>query len=181
VVTTQSEIVRFDSASGAAMATYDLAVPEGSFVSDADVDPSGCTIAIVMFPDILARGNICGPPSAWTTIRLPAVPPNTLHGVRYLHDGTLLVSAKTIDHLDRDGRLIRTYESGQDSSCLLDVDRSAGEAVLACGPYLLRLDLESGQRSARVQIRHGIAVGCITTIEPETPAIPHGRRRSVGH
>jgi hypothetical protein len=181
VVTTQSEIVRFDRASGAAVATYDLAVPEGSFVSDADVDRSGCTIAIAMFPDVIALGTICGPPSAWTTIRLPTVPPNTLSGVRFLHDGTLLAAAKTIYHLDRDGRLIRTYESGQDSSCVLDVDRSSDEAILACGLYLLRLDLESGQRSARVQIRHGIAVGCITTIEPETPAIPHGRRRSVGH
>ncbi len=182
VITTQSEVVRFDRASGAAVATYDLAVRDGSFVSDTDVDPSGCRIAIAMFPDILAYGTICGPPSAWTTVRLPTVPPNTLKGVRYLHDGTLLASAKSIYHLDLDGHLIRKYESGQDTSCLLDVDRSGGEAVLACGPYLLRLDLESGEVSARVQIRHGIAVGCITTIEPETPAIPpRGHRRSVGH
>jgi hypothetical protein len=182
VVTTQSEVVRFDRASGAAVATYDLAIPDGSFVSDTDVDPSGCRIAIAMFPDILAYGTICGPPSAWKTVRLPTVPPNTLKGVRYLHDGTLLASAKSIYHLDLDGHLIRKYESGQDTSCLLDVDRSGGEAVLACGLYLLRLDLESGEVSARVQIRHGIAVGCITTIEPETPAIPpRGHRRSVGH
>lgn len=180
VVATYGQVVRFDRFSGAALATYIIPRFDDPFAFVSDADLSGCTMAVALSPNIIAFGDVCGPASAWTSIsvQLPDGPPYGMHGIRFLPDGTLLIGARDLYHLDRAGNVIRAYDTGQSTTCFVAVDRSAQEALLGCDRFLLRLDLQSGEHSAPVPIRHGIAVGSLGFVESEPGP---GRRRSIRH
>ena len=178
VVASSEEIVRFDRFSGVALVTYVVPHSESSSVHAADIDDSGCTIAVTLFPNIIALGDICGPAPAWTsfTVVLPDGPPYGICGLSFLPDGTLLIGARNVYQLDRAGNVIRAYDTGLRTTCIR-LDRIGQSAFLGGDWDLLRLDLESGERFGPVQIRHGIAVGSIAVVEPQ----PVLRRRAIRH
>lgn len=179
LVATEDALIRFDRGTGAALGSIPIPRPADAWVSDADVDRSGCGVAVALAPGHIARGTLCAADPGWRIVALPgAVPPNSIRGVRFLPDGSLLAAGMTIYRVGADGALLRTWNAGDAGGCALELADSPREVILGCGWSLQRLDLESGAIVQRSGLAYGIGVNSITAAVPE-PAPPPARRRTA--
>jgi hypothetical protein len=184
VVATQEALIRFDRRSGARLGVIPIPVLGTAWVSDADFDPSGCAVAVALSPGHVAIRNLCGGDPGWRTIALPgAGAPNSIRGIRYLPDGSLLAAGTVLYHVGPGGEIRSEQPIGTSEGCVLELGESPREVVLGCDYVLHLFDRESGTIVRKSGLAYGIGANSLTAVVPEPDAEQppaRGRRRPAG-
>ncbi len=172
VAVSSKEIVRIQ-ATGETLEERTYSLPSGGQVLlDADVDASGCVIAISYDPRQLALGNLCSS----TFVLSQPLPGIVVHGVRFLPDGTLLTTSPTgVRRIDSTGQVLRLYPEPR-GDCFLAIWPGSHEALVACQNIVSRLDLDSGAVTSQAQVQNGLNIESIDIVQ-SAPM----RRRATEH